>query len=134
VNDFGSLRSTVDRLGFGKPLPPVNAEDLKRVWRLIQQVAIDRPDARGAQGGASIHLRLITEQCEAGADVFAVFFRASILQHLLQKGLLDKWSDGNELGDSVFHAGASCPMEMGDLALDPEAFIERVRAWNMNRR
>ena len=128
MNGFGSLRSTIESFGFGKPLPPVNAGDLKRVWQLIQQVPIDRPDAGGAQGGASIHLRLVAEQCEAGADVLAVFFRASILQHFMQKGLLDKWPDGNELGDSVFHAGASCPMEMGDLGLDPEAFIERVRA------
>src|ERR1051326_6253949 len=129
MNGFGSLRSTVESsFGFGKPLPPVNAEDLKRVWRLIQQCAIDRPDAGGAQGGTSIALRLIAQQCEAEADVLAVFFRASILQHLSQKGLLDKWRDGNEFGDSVFQAGATCPMEMGDLGLDPDAFIERVRA------
>jgi hypothetical protein len=120
MNGFGSLES-------GKPLPPVNADDLKRVWHLIQQVAIDRPVESGSQGGVGIAAKLIAQQCEAGADVFSVFFRATILQHLFQTELLDKWRDGNEPGDAVFQVGATFPMELGEQGFDPGAFLERLQ-------
>jgi hypothetical protein len=121
MSDFGSLES-------GKPLSPVNADDLKRVWYLIEQVAIDRPARGEAQGGVGIAARLIAQQCEAGADVIAVFFRVTLLQQLFQSGLLDKWREGNEPRDPVFQVGATFPMEMGVKGFDSAAFIEHLHA------
>ena len=119
MTDFGSLES-------GTPLPPVNAHDLKHVWYLVQRIAMDQTAEVGAQS-VGIAPPLIAEQCEPGADVIAVFFRAVLLQHLFQAGLLDDWREGNEPTDPVFRAGAIFPMEQGVQGFDPATFIERLR-------
>ena len=54
------------------PLLPVNADDLKRVWVLMQKVIADH----GL--GIGIDVSLISQQCAPGADVNAVFFRAAL--------------------------------------------------------
>ena len=91
---------------------PVNADDLKRVWYLVQRIAMYQTAEVGAQS-VGIAAPLIAEKCEAGADVIAVFFRAVLLQHVFQAGLLDDWRDGNEPADPVFRAGAIFQMEQG---------------------
>jgi hypothetical protein len=116
MSGFESLES-------GAPLPPVNVDDLKRVWRTVDVVTAEV----GAQG-VGICARLIAEQCEPGANVHAVFFRAVLLQHLFQAGLLDKWREGNRPSDSVFQVGATFPMELGVQGFDPAAFIDRLHA------
>src|SRR5690349_18789279 len=105
MSGFGSLES-------GTPLLPVNANDLKRVWHLVRRIAMDQTAQAGAQS-VGIAAPLIAEQCEPGVDVIAVFFRAVLLQHLFQAGLLDDWREGNEPSDPVFRAGASFPMADG---------------------
>jgi hypothetical protein len=120
MSGFGSLES-------GTPLLPVNADDLKRVWYMIQRVTKDLTAEVRAQG-VGIGAELIAEQCEADADVPAVFIRAVLLQYLFQVGVLDKWREGNEPSDPVFQVGATCPMELGVQGFDPAAFIERLHA------
>ena len=119
MSGFGSLKSWT-------PLLPVNADDLKRVWYLVQRIAMDQTAEVGAQS-VGIAAPLIAEQCEPGADVIAVFFRAVLLQHLFQAGLLDDWREGNEPTDPVFRAGAIFSMEQGIQGFDPATFIERLR-------
>ena len=120
MSGFGSLES-------GTPLLPVNADDLKRVWYMIQRVTKDLTTEVRAQG-VGIGAELIAEQCEVDADVPAVFIRAVLVQHLFQAGLLDNWREGNEPSDPVFQVGATCPMEQGVQGFDPAAFIERLHA------
>ena len=118
MTDFGSLES-------GTPLPPVNANDLKRVWYLIQ--AHKGQPTEQDVGTVGFSARMISQPCEPGADVIAVFFRAVLLKHLFQTGLLDDWREGNEPTDPVFRVGAIFPMEQGVQGFDPATFIERLR-------
>ena len=74
----------------GTPLPPVNADDLKRVWGLIRNMVVDH-------GVSGIDERMISRQCEAGADGNAVFFRAALLLYLFQSGVLDDWWASRDL-------------------------------------
>ena len=103
------------------PLGPVGADDLKRVWSLIRSVIADHGT------GIGIDVRMISKQCGPGADANAVFFRAALLQHLFESGLLDDWREGNEPAALVFQVAALFPMEKGVLGFDPAAFIERLR-------
>ena len=54
MSGFGSLES-------GTPLLPVNADDLKRVWYLVQRIAMDKTAEVGAQS-VGIAAPLIAEQ------------------------------------------------------------------------
>ena len=120
MSGFGSLES-------GTPLPPVNADDLKRVCYMVQQVTMGKPAEVGAQS-VGINAELIAEQCGAGADVFAIFVRAALIQYLFGAGLLDKWREGNGPSDPVFQVGAAYSLEQGVQGFDPAAFMERLRA------
>ena len=99
----------------GTPIPPVNADDLKRVCHLM---AIADHGLRGC----------IAPICAPGADVDAVFFRAALLQFLFQSGVLDDWREGSEPAELVFHVGAVAPFKLGVQAFDPADFIERLRS------
>ena len=103
------------------PLRPVSADDLKRVWGLIRNMVVDH----GVRG---IDERMISRQCEAGANVNAVFFRAALLLYLYQSGMLDDWCEGNEPVDPVFRVGAVFPMEHGVQGFDPAGFMECLRS------
>ena len=62
------------------------------------------------------------------SDVTAVFFRAALLLHLFQSGLLDDWRKDKEPAESVFRVGAIFPIEQGVEGFDPVEFIERLRS------
>ena len=114
MSESGPLESST-------PLPSVNPDDLKRVWGLMQKVIADH----GL--GIGIDARLISQQCDPGADVNAVFFRAALLQHLFQSELLDDWRDGIEPATLIFQVGAVFPIEQGVQGFDPADFMERLR-------
>jgi hypothetical protein len=116
------LVSASGPLESGDPLPPVNADDLKRVWDLMRKVIADHGT------GVGIDARIIAQQCAPGGDVNAIFFRAALLQHLLQSGELDDWREGSEPGALVFRVGAVFPMEQGVQGFDPADLIERLRS------
>jgi hypothetical protein len=78
--------------------------------------------------GIGIDAKIISRQCAPAADVKAVFFRAALLQHLFQSGLLDDWREGSEPAALVFQIGAVFPMEQGVQGFDPVNFIERLRS------
>ena len=86
---------------------------------------MDQPVEAGAVG---IHERLIADQCEAGTDVLSVWFRAALLQHLVQTGVPVQWLEGNEQSEAMFKAVASYPLEQGIQGLDLAAFRERLSA------
>jgi hypothetical protein len=104
------------------PLYPVGADDLRQVWDLIRQVTADY----GL--GVGIDERMISQQCGPDADVKAVFFRAALLQHLFDSGLLDDWREGNEPAALVFQAAAAFTLEHGIQGFDPAEFIEQLRS------
>jgi hypothetical protein len=108
--------------GSDTPLRSVNAGDLKRVWGLIRNVIADH----GA--GIGVDARMISKQYDPGADLNAVFFRAALLHHLFESGVLSDWHDGNEPAALVFRVGAIFPIEQGVQGFDPADFIERLRS------
>jgi len=112
-----------DALHSDTPLGPVGTDDLKRAWGLIRSVIADH-----GTGLIGINARMISDQCGPGAEANAVFFRAVLLQHLFESGLLDDWREGNEPAALVFQVGAVFPMEQGVRGFDPTDFIETLRS------
>src|SRR5215831_13733089 len=115
--DFESLSS-------GKPVPPVDASDMRRVWELTSQAPHGET---GAQGSLSWDVRLITGQCSESADPLAVFFRAALLRPLLESGLLDAWRDGDRPDDLVFQTLATFRLPEGIQGCRPDEFIDALR-------
>jgi hypothetical protein len=118
--------TNVEWLTPGVLLPAVNPDDMKRVWRLVRQ-------STGAQGGRatstmSIDVKLVAPQCSPGPDVLAVFFRMSILQRLLEQGMLNPWREGDGLRDIVFDNAATFAVRIGSDGFDPDAFLEQLRS------
>jgi hypothetical protein len=121
VSESRSLESLLE----SRRLPPVKADDLKRVWELMRRVKAEH----GGQGvGVSIDVRFISQQCDPSADVIAVFFRVALLQSLLQAGLLDHWREANEPRALVFQVGATFPLDQCVQGFDPADFIDRLRS------
>src|SRR5262245_60636087 len=121
--DFESLTS-------GAPVPPVNPDDVKHVWRFIWEAVSGRPATEGEASAPAIGFDagLIAQQCSSGTDVFDAFFRTALLQQLLRQGMLDDWREGDELRDAVFGAAATFPLQNGIESFDPQTFIERLRS------
>ena len=71
--------------------------------------------------------------CSPGADVCAVWYRASLLQLCERLGLLSRWLNDDRLNDAVIKVAADFPMdklEAGvvrkDLPLDVQEFLKRI--------
>lgn len=118
--DFASVTSKT-------PLPPVDTNDVRRVWDLILQVTAGRAGDPGAPT-MGIDVRLVAQHCSPSADVLAVFFRTALLQALIQQDMLNDWREGKELPHSVFEAAATFPLPKGVDSFDPNAFIDRLRS------
>ena len=101
-------------------LRPVNADDLKRVWGLIRKIT--------DHGAGGIGGNMVAQQCGPGADWNAVFFRAALLHHLFESGMLNDWRKGNEPAALVFQVGAVFPIEPGGQGFELADFIERLRS------
>ena len=122
----GLAMANLKTLNSKAPVPPVNPEDLKRVWVLFLE---SRKQAPAASAGAlGIDARLLAQQCSSGADLLAISFRRAVLEELLKQGLLNDWREGDALHNSVFSAIATFPMQIGAQAFDPNAFIDRLRS------
>lgn len=115
--DFESLLS-------GKPVPPVDASDIKRVWELISEAP---GGERATPASVGWDVRLIAGQCSQGADPLAIFFRVALLRPLLESGLLDEWRDGECPHDVVFRTLATFPLPEGIQRFRPDEFIDTLR-------
>ena len=113
-----------EALSSGKPLPPVDASDMKRVWELTSDA---RRGEIGAPGSLSWDVRLISGQCSQSADPLAVFFRVALLRPMLESGLLDAWRDGDHPDDLVFQTLATFGLPEGIQGFRPDEFIDALR-------
>jgi hypothetical protein len=106
----------------GEPIPPVDPEDVKRVWELI-------PPWRPGNDQHSA--------CSPGADVSAVSLRSGMIETLERYTVLTPWQHGEELDDAVFRVAATFPLRQlahksymieGDerFGFDPNAFVQRL--------
>jgi hypothetical protein len=114
----------------GAPIPPVDAEDLKRMWGLYREA--------GMRGAGAMSFRVLEEVCSPGANVGAVWSRHSMLSMvLLCSEFLAPWQNGEELNDVVFRVAATFPMEgmkrgvvYSEWPFDLDAFLDRLREEN----
>ena len=93
----------------GSDVTAVNPEDLRNVWKMIRDL---QARALAGQSG-SISNELYEGACSPGANVVAVWYRASILEvlQMLPGNPLMPWSHQGELHDAVFQITATFPMK-----------------------
>ena len=122
--DLGHYMLDFESLLSGKPVPAVDASDMKHVWQLFSEAP--RPEG-AAPGSVSWDVRLIAGQCSQGADPLAVFFRVALLRPLLESGSLGDWCDGDRPDDFVFQALATFPLPQGIQGFRPDEFADALR-------
>src|SRR5260370_72732 len=93
----------------GNDVAAVNPDDLRNVWTMMRD--LQARDLEGQIG--SISSGLYEGACSSGANVVAVWYRASILGvlQMLPGNPLTPWSHEGKLDDAVFQIAATFPMK-----------------------
>lgn len=111
----------------GNSVATVSPDDLRKVWAIFP--------AGGEH--SSIDIRSFQHVCSPGADVMAVWFRASMLAMMtkMMPELLARWTHDGEFDDAVFQVAATFPMEKMKTGvvrqgppLDVEEFVRQIGA------
>ena len=92
----------------GEPVPVVDPNDLKAVWKMRKEIERTHPGQHIA-----IALGVVEHTCKPGADAKAVSYRASLLAMIMTYGR-DELADcleGTEPTDAIFRAAAITKME-----------------------
>lgn len=108
------------------PVPSVSPDDLRNVWKLIRDAQAQHPgECTSISSGAYKRV------CSPGADVHAVWFRASMIGMLqiMSPESLAQWRHNGELDDVVFHVAATFPMEKMKAGVQREGFPFDVDAF-----
>lgn len=79
----------------------VKPADLKSLWRIVNLFQAISPSG-------SLASKTLEEACSEGADVEAIYFRATMLSRM--PGMLAPWMHNDELDDVVFKIAAAFPM------------------------
>ncbi len=115
----------------GNDVAAVNPNDLRNVWIMMRDL-----EARASQSG-SISSGPYERVCSPGANVLAVWYRASILGvlQMLPGNLLTPWSHEGELDDAVFQIAATFPMKKlpvgltkNELPFDVQELVKQIGA------
>src|SRR5215471_14273182 len=95
---------------FGKSLegliPAVDPVDLRSVWEMQREV-----QARRSGQHTAINAEFYKRACSPGANVGAVWFRASLLGMLEMFGMLTPWTHEGVPTDEVFKVAANFPVK-----------------------
>lgn len=112
------------------PVAPVDPADLRSVWEMQREVKARRPGAHFI-----ISDEMYKRACSPGADIGAVWFRASIIGMLDMLGMLKPWINEGVVADAVFKVAATFPMNgmatgipRQGLPFDVQEFISQVAA------
>jgi len=125
LHDFWAAR--------GNDVAAVNPDDLRNVWTTMRD--LQARTSAGQTGSPSSGL--YESACSPGANVLAVWYRASILGvlQLLPGNPLTPWSHGGELDDAVFQITATFPMKKlpiglvkNGLPLDVQELVKQIGA------
>jgi len=117
----------------GNDVAAVSPDDLRNVWIMMRDLEVRTPE--GQTG--SLSSGLYEGACSPGANVLAVWYRASILGVLQRPpdNPLTPWSHGGELDDAVFQIAATFPMEKlptglvkNGLPLDVQELVKQIGA------
>ena len=120
LDRLDSFRIFLQAIEEGSPVPPVNADDLKRLHEMSEYVSKQAPDSEGA-----LSIDTMAQVCSPDANVPAVWFRHTRLRSLIRRGILSEWQHGANLDNVAYHLAATIPMN--GLQLDENDFIERLR-------
>jgi len=123
MSESERVRSFMQGVEQGAPIPPVDPIDVRRVQELYEQFAQLRDP--GMEGNTAIDASLMASVCSPGADMGAVWVRNALLGVMLQQGVLADWQRGTGLDDAVYRVAGTIPLN--GLQLDPRAFIQRLR-------
>ena len=117
----------------GEPVPQVDPEDVRAVWKL----GLGRGMESGHAGGQrAIGVEVCKAVCKPGADISAVCYRGMMLglitRHAQEQ--LAPWVNEGEMDNAIFRAIAEIPMEWMGVGIvrhsppfDFEDFVRRVR-------
>jgi hypothetical protein len=98
---------------------------LKRIWTLL---SASRPGGAATDVAAvALDLRLLATNCSNGADTLAVFVRATLLNMLIEGGMLDQWREGDGLPDFIFKSLAAFPLPEGMIGFNPPDFLAALQ-------
>ena len=89
----------------GEPVPAVDPEDVKTVWQIVK--------ARHPAQNVAVGVDVMKRACKPGADMEAVYYRASLLGMMTQTApeRLNRFTREGQPNDSVFRAAAKVPAE-----------------------
>lgn len=92
----------------GEPVPAVDPEDVKTVWRIGRDAQANHPGQTVAVG-----VDLMKHGCKPGADIEAVSYRSSLLSLINQIApeQLVRFTREGQPDDAVFRAVAKVPAE-----------------------
>jgi hypothetical protein len=107
------------------PIPAVDPNDLRKMWAYIE----NQDDAVGTD------ITVFKSICSPAADIFSVWYRASMLGLCDRVGLLSRWLKDGYLDDAVIKVAADFPMDKLDvdvvrhsLPFDVQEFLKRIDA------
>jgi len=115
-----ALRGFIKAAEAGADIPPVEAEDLKR----LHDLGVETTKRCCGKDGV-LSMEAMARACDPGANLPAVWLRHTHLRSLVRKGLLNEWQHGTALDEAVFRLGATISIHGMDL--DGEAFVRQLR-------
>ena len=105
-------------------IPVVSPGDLRSVWKMMR----DTPDQQ-----VSFDRDVYASKCSPGANINAVWSRASMLELLNRAGLLSSRLHNGEFDDAVFNVAAKFPMKRmkigvvhNGLPFDVKEFVKQI--------
>jgi hypothetical protein len=111
----------------GEPVPVVDPQDIKTIWREEQELQARNPGQQVATG-----MGLAEQLCTPGADIRAVGYRTTLIWMMTQfasEQITPFIKDGQPT-DSVFRAAAKIPLEWMGVGIvrqgppfDPDEFL-----------
>jgi len=108
---------------------PVEPSDLKSVWKIVEEIR----EHSGSNEHSAIDVRTYAEVCSPGANVMAVWYRASMFGVLVQSAGLLAPELPDDATDVVFNVAARFPIKFmkpgvvsQGLPLDAEEFMKQV--------
>ena len=122
----------------GDEIAAVNRDDLRKVWKMMRDV-----QAHGPGQGVAIDNEMYAKECSPGANVMAVWCRASMLGilQMLPEPPLAPWTHNGGLDDAVFQVAAAFPMKNmgvgivhGGLPFDVQEFLKQIQAASGNKK
>ena len=93
----------------GNDVAAVSPDDLRNVWTMMRDFEARTPVGQTGRLSSGLY----EGACSPGANVLAVWYRASILEvlQMLPENPLTPWSHRGELDDAVFQIAATFPMK-----------------------